>query len=419
MASTGESATSAVAHRKFSCMAATFSLGVFNDNFYKQAALLLAVSAGQPEMQGYALAIFTLPFVLLAAPAGWMADRFSKGLVVIGAKWGELIAMLFGAVGICTGHWPLIFVMLAVMGIQATLLSPALNGSIPELYPAGYVMRANAILRVAVTFAILGGIALGGLSLDVGGAGFHGFSQGRLTVAAVVIGTALLGLLISSGVPRRPAADPTAAFPWGGPLNTVRQLWGTRRDPLLALMLGASSFIWTLGSLQILLINPLGLLQFGLSKTMTSLLIVAQMGGIGLGGLLSGYLLPERQWRQVLAPAALFFSLLMMVVTAVPYLPASRQLLALFILIGAIGIAGGLFLIPVESFIQIRPARAEKGTILAVNNFAVFTGVLLSGLVSNALNAFLPPSVSFGAVGGLALVWSLWFRHYMSRFHDP
>ncbi|MFZ3255088.1 MAG: MFS transporter, partial [Syntrophales bacterium] len=159
------------AHRKFICMAATFSLGVFNDNFYKQAAMLLAVSAGRPEMQGYALVIFTLPFVLLAAPAGWMADRFSKSQVVIGAKCCELIAMLCGAVGICTGHWPLIFIMLAIMGAQATFLSPALNGSIPELYPEGYIMRANALLRVTVTLAILGGVAMGGLALDVSGVG--------------------------------------------------------------------------------------------------------------------------------------------------------------------------------------------------------------------------------------------------------
>lgn len=416
MIGAGEREAPGKVHRKFFCMATSFSLGVFNDNFYKQAALLLAVSAGHPEMQGYALAIFTLPFVLLAAPAGWMADRFSKGKVVIGAKWCELIAMLFGAAGICTGHWPLIFTMLAVMGTQATFLSPALNGSIPELYPEGYVIRANAILRVAVTLAILGGIALGGLALDVNGWGFHGFPRGRLTVAIGVIGTALLGLLISIGVPRRPAANPTATFPWDGPLTTLRELRATGLDPLLALMLGASVFIWTLGSLQILLINPLGLLQFGLSKTMTSLLIVAQMTGIGLGGLLSGYLLQGRQWRQSLGPAALVFSFLMMAVTCVPYLPPSLHLLSLFILIAAIGISGGLFLIPVESFIQIRPAPGKKGAILAVNNFAVFTGVLLSGLVSNALNALFPPTLSFGVVGVIALALSIWFNNYMSQF---
>jgi acyl-[acyl-carrier-protein]-phospholipid O-acyltransferase/long-chain-fatty-acid--[acyl-carrier-protein] ligase len=63
---------------KFAAMAGTYFVGVFNDNFFKQAALLMAVAAGKSEMQGYATIIFTLPFIVFAAQAGWCADRFSK-----------------------------------------------------------------------------------------------------------------------------------------------------------------------------------------------------------------------------------------------------------------------------------------------------------------------------------------------------
>ena len=45
-------------------------------------------------MQGYALALYTLPFIIFGAPAGWLADRFSKRTVVISSKGQELIAML-------------------------------------------------------------------------------------------------------------------------------------------------------------------------------------------------------------------------------------------------------------------------------------------------------------------------------------
>ena len=43
------------ARRKFAAMACTYFLGVFNDNFYKQAALVLAVAGGRASFQGYAL----------------------------------------------------------------------------------------------------------------------------------------------------------------------------------------------------------------------------------------------------------------------------------------------------------------------------------------------------------------------------
>ncbi|MBU4212590.1 MAG: MFS transporter [Kiritimatiellae bacterium] len=398
------------ARGKFICMASTFSLGVFNDNFYKQAALLMIVSAGRSDMQGYALAIYTLPFIVLAAPAGWMADRFAKRKVVIGAKWMELIAMLFGAAGICTGNWILIFSMLAIMGAQSAFFSPALNSSIPELYPSFYVIRANGILRMAVTFAILGGIALGGFALDRKGTGWHNIPLGQLTVAVGVMGVALAGLIMSIGVPRRPAADPSAKFPWSGPAATIRKLWATRLDPLLALTIGASVFIWFLGSLQVLLINPLGIQQFGLSKSMTSFLIVAQLVGIGIGGLLSSYIAVGPKWHRVVTCSGILFSILMMAMVIIPRFPASLHLSVLFVMIAAIGITGGIFLVPVESFIQVRPAPKEKGSILAAANFVVFTGIMLSGLISNIFNKYLTPITSFGVTGVLALLVSVWLH---------
>src|SRR5512140_1817175 len=123
------------ARGKFAAMAGTYFVGVFNDNFFKQTAMLMAVAAGRSSLQGYATIIFTLPFIVFAAHAGWCADRFSKRSVVIAAKALELTAMIFGALGVFYGNWVLILVMLGIEGVQATIFSPAINGSIPELYP--------------------------------------------------------------------------------------------------------------------------------------------------------------------------------------------------------------------------------------------------------------------------------------------
>lgn len=392
------------ARTKFLAMAATYGLGVFNDNFFKQAAMLLAVGAGQTHLQGYSLVIYTLPFIVFAAPAGWFADRFAKRRVVIGSKALELAAMLAGAAGIVTGDWWLIFTMLALMGLQSTLFSPALNGSIPELYPAEYVTRANAILRFAVTAAILAGVATAGMALNLAGAGPGGFALGRLTVAVVVVGVALVGLLISFGVPSRPAADPRVAFPWTGPLISLRNLRDAARDPLLGTTIGASIFIWFLGSLQILLINPMGLQQFGLGTAVTSYLIAAQLIGIGVGGFIAARVAKGPRWHRVIGPAGVIVAAFMFAVAAVPALPAGAQVTALFALAGGVGIAGGVFLIPVESFIQVRPPAARKGAVWAATNCGVFSGILLSGLVSNALLAVALPTAGFGLAGALTLL---------------
>ncbi|MFA7334963.1 MAG: MFS transporter [Kiritimatiellia bacterium] len=396
------------ARAKFVAMAATFSLGVFNDNFYKQAVLLLAVGAGRPDMQGYALALFTLPFIVFAAPAGWLADRFPKRTIVIGAKAVELAAMLAGAAGVCSGHWWLIFTMLGLMGLQAACFSPALNGSIPELYPATYVAKANAILRIFITVAILSGTAAAGFALDRAGAGWFGFARGPLTVALVVIAVAAAGLLVSFGVVRRPAAAPAVKFPWTGPADSIRQLAEILKDPPLAITIGADVFIWFIGSLQVLLINPLGLLQLQLSSSATSCLIVAELGGIAVGGLLGSRLAAGPRWYRPVISSGLIFSLLMMAMAAVPCLPVSVRHASVFALIAAIGVAGGVFLIPVESFIQVRAAPERKGAVLAAANFVVFIGIMLSGFIANLFNAAWWPTTSFGLAGALSLSMVGW-----------
>lgn len=400
------------ARGKFACMAASYTLGTFNDNFYKQAALILAVEAGRTSMQGYALAAFTIPFIVLAAPAGWMADRFAKRRVVIGAKTVELLAMLAGALGVCLGNWTLIFVMLTTMGIQAAFFSPAMNGSLPELYPESYVPRANAILRMLVTLAILAGVALAGVALDRPGE-WRGIGNGRVAVSAVVIGVALAGLLVSLGVPRRTAANPGAPYPWTGPIHTCRHIAGIWRDRLLAVTVLADVFIWLTGSVGILVINPLGLDQFGLSKTMTSVLVATQLAGIGVGGLAAGRFVRGPHWHRIVAPGGAAMSAVMIAMVLTPHAPPALRLPLLIGLLFLLGVTGGVILIPVESFLQVRPAPHEKGSVLASVNFVVFAGILLSGFIANGLNALCRPTTAFVCLGLGSLAASAWlFRAY-------
>ena len=59
-------------------MGSCYALGTFTDNFYKQAAILLAAAAQMTSMQSVATVLFSLPFILFSAWAGWLADRMVK-----------------------------------------------------------------------------------------------------------------------------------------------------------------------------------------------------------------------------------------------------------------------------------------------------------------------------------------------------
>ena len=307
------------ARSKFVAMAGTYFVGVFNDNFFKQTALLMAIATGKESMQGYATIIFTLPFIVFAAQAGWCADRFSKRSVVIAAKMTELTAMIFGALGVFYGSWTLILLMLGIEGVQATIFSPALNGSIPELYPAEYVITANAIIKMVSTGAILAGIAAAGFVLDIKGS-IAQVPLNHVTAAAVVVGISLIGVIMSFGVAKFPAASPNARFPWQGPIDTLKILYQSCFDPLLAIAIAASTFFWFIGSLNVLVLNELGLAQFKLSNSMTSGLVVAELIGIAAGGLLSIYLAKKTKWHNLMVPSAFIMAGCMMLITAAAYL---------------------------------------------------------------------------------------------------
>jgi acyl-[acyl-carrier-protein]-phospholipid O-acyltransferase/long-chain-fatty-acid--[acyl-carrier-protein] ligase len=305
--------------------------------------------------------------------------------------------------------------MLALMGVQATIFSPSLNGSIPELYPAEYVTRANAVLKALVTGAILIGIALAGFVLSVPGPTLLGVSFGRLLVAVVVILLAALGLLTALGVPSRSAAAPDKPFPWTGPLDTLRELYETFKDPLLAFVIAMDVFIWFAGTVQVLLINQMGLVQLKLSEAWTSGLVIAELLGLAVGGLIISRVVSGERWYRILSPAAIVMSVPMMLIAALPSLSGPLRLVPFFVTIGLVGVAGGAILVPCESFIQTRPAPDKKGAVIAAANFAAFAGILLSGPAANALNARYDPTDSFLRLGLLSLAVGLAARLLLRR----
>ena len=392
------------ARGKFTAMASTYCLGVFNDSFYRNGAMLMAVAVGQQRMQGTVMVVFTVPYLLFAAPAGWLADRFSKRQVVIGAKALELVAMGLGAVGIVTGNWWFVLVMAFVMGSQSCLFSPALNGSIPELYPKEYVVTANAVLKVVVTASILLGVSASGAALAVATPRLGGVPAGRWIVAGGVVGIAALGVLMSFGVPRRPAADPNAPFPWTGPLKTLEELHRISRDSLLALIIVVDAFAWFVGAVIIQTVNLLAMKQFGLGEAMAGYMNAAEMVGIAVGGVFAARVARGERWHRVLGPAALLMGVFMGLMALLPMLPAGLRLPGVFALLGATGLAGGALLIPCESFIQVRAKPHRKGAVLAAANFIIFTGLVLSGPVANELNERLRPTSVFVVLAAMSVV---------------
>lgn len=392
------------ARGKFLAMAAAYCLGVFNDNFFKQAAMLMAVSAGLSHLQGTATVLFALPFILFSSSAGWLADRFAKRRVVIWVKALELVAMLLGAVGMVTGNWTAILAMIFIMGMQATLFSPALNGSIPELYPAHYVPKANAILKLVTTLAILLGIATAGMALDQRAFTIGNLPPGPLLVAVVVMVVAAGGLVAGLGIAQRPAAAAGKPFPRLGPLASVKDLFTICSNRQMLTAFFADNFFYFLATILVLTINTMAVRQLGLSQTVTSLLSMSLMLGVCVGSFFAARLVAIERWSRLLALSAAGMAAGLLLAAATVLLPSPLQLPWFFAALAATGICGGLFLIPVASFLQVRPAASDKGLVLATVNFTCFIAIIAAGAIFSWLDRHFLPSQAMAILAGLAVL---------------
>ena len=103
---------------------------------------------------------------------------------------------------------------------------------------------------------------------------------------------------------------------------------------------------------------------------------------------------------------------------ALPMLPSPMHLPGAFLLLAMTGVFGGTVLIPCGAFVQIRPPSNRKGTVLAAVNFAVFSGIILSGPAANAMIAVLRPTAAMGLVGAMAILAGLWLRHALARIEE-
>ena len=393
-------------------MGSTYALGTFNDNFFKQSASLLALSYGLKQLQGDATMLFALPFVLFSAWAGWLADRLPKTAIVKWAKTLELAAMCCGAYGLINLDWNFILIMVGTMGLQSTLFSPALNGSIPETFSTEDVPKINAILKLATTVTILLGIASAGFALDqTWGQSLipANMEFGRVFVCAIAILAALGGLAAALFLSRSKPANPGAKFPWAGPLSSLKDCWQLRNDYGLALVLAGEAYFYFISALAVLLINDLGRTELDYSLSRTGMLAVALMLGICAGAMLAGRGTPLT-WLKTIFPAGAAIGLGFIASGFSPFFlqfGPHLQFAWLIFIFTITGFAGGIYLIPLTSFIQVRPSPLEKGRVLGISGFVSFASIILSGECYNQLAKHTSPSTGLILCGAFTLLVSL------------
>ncbi|MEJ2654121.1 MAG: MFS transporter, partial [Acidihalobacter sp.] len=105
-----------------------------------------------------------VPALLLALPAGHIADQFDRRRVVALCQALELLAIVLLALGGVAGWLDerVILALVFLIGIGRALAFPARQAMLPGLVPESVLPRATAVNASAFQLAMITGPALGG-----------------------------------------------------------------------------------------------------------------------------------------------------------------------------------------------------------------------------------------------------------------
>ena len=356
--------------RGFVFLLAAQALAVFDDNTFKQILMLfitarIASVTSRSAMISLGTALYVLPYILFSSYSGQVADRFSKRRVIISMKIVEASLLTIATVAMYIGHITAMLGVLFLLGIHAAFLDPAKEGILPQIFGEEDLSRANGLMQLTVYSMIVTGPVAGGLLLDA-------FLERPYIPVALLVGTACLGLVVATGISRVPAINPGEKFHWNAFSEFLRDFAEIRASHALFQTVLAIAYFWLLGSVYLQNVIGYGRDLLHLDNTGISWLTASVSIGVALGAFVAGKLSGD-QVELGLVPIG---SVALGVFGVYLFLAHHSYLHAL---IGHffLGFSGGIFIIPLQSYLQANAGEHSKGRVIATSNVLTFTGVFL------------------------------------------
>lgn len=355
-------------------------------------------------------AIFVIPFLLFSSTSGTLADRFSKRDIIVLTKILELVAMAIGLLAFAFQSQWLTYFTLFLMATQSAIFGPSKYGILPEIVTTDKISKANGLMTSFTFLAIIIGTFLASFITDVTGKDF--------TIASLIcVLISLLGVTTSFGIEYTPPAGSTTRFD----IHFIHTIFNTlkfsiRVPSLLPAVLGSAYFLF-LGAFMQLNIIPFSVQSLNLSDVQGGYLFLIIALGIGMGSVMAGKISGKTVELGLVPLSCLGITLNLFL------LDYYSEYLAIVIpLIITIGMLGGMYQVPLDSYIQVASPHDHRGQVIAATNFLSFAGVLLASLLIylNTALFHLQADKGFTMMGFLTIfvtiAFTFQFFDYLARF---
>ncbi|MEL6877037.1 MAG: MFS transporter [Pseudomonadota bacterium] len=396
--------------RRFLPLFCTQLLNAFNDNLYKTAMVLFVVyqvyndESTEAIFSAVASGLFILPFFVLSALAGQLADMRDKAAIIRTVKMCEIGLMLIGATGLFLA-WrgiavdsfaiPLLMLALFLTGVQSTFLGPIKYAILPQHLKKEEVLAGTGLVEAGTYIAILLGTILAGwIPVEWAAGG--------------IIVTSVIGYISSRQIPTAPPLGKVEKLDWHILRASVALIKNTMHDRQIFYAILSISFFWTIGAVLFIQFPPLAKNTLMASKEVASLFLVIFSVGVAIGSVSVNKLLKGKVSARYSPVSVIVMGVFVVAFYLVCRAWASDQPtellnvaefvawpLAAVILLCLLGIAvaGGMFVVPLYAFLTTRCAPDEAARTIAANNI-VNSGAMVGGsLLAIGLSAIGVPVV--------------------------
>ena len=418
--------------RRFLPLFITQLLGAFNDNLFKNAIVFFMVyqvfdnDKQEAMFSGVATTLFIVPFFLLSALAGQLADMRDKTEIMRWVKAAEIGIMVVGGGGLLLAwqhiatHFlaiPMMLLALLGMGVHSTFFGPIKYAVLPQHLRAKEVLAGTGLIEAGTYIAILAGTILAGWI--------------PVQWAAVgVIVTAIIGYWASRSIPPAPPMIPAEPLDFHLVRSSIALVKNTMHDRRVFLAIVAISFFWSVGAILFVEFPPLAKGQLSASKEVASLFLVIFSVGVALGSvsinqLLKGKVSARYSPASVLVMAGFVVAFEQVCARFSP--PADGHLLTvaeffhhpltpwLLGTLGGISVAGGMFVVPLYAFLTTFVDKSQTARTIAANNVVNSGAMVLGAVLAIGLGAMGVPIVQLVLLAGVMCLVSAYLGWLLYR----
>ena len=388
--------------RRFLPLFCTQLLNAFNDNLYKTAMVLFVVYAvyndpeAETQFSAIASALFIIPFIVVSAISGQLADMRDKARIIRTVKLCEIGLMSLGAAGlflawqgtlINTVAIPLMLFALFLAGVQSTFLGPIKYAILPQHLRKGEVLAGTGLVEAGTYLAILlGTIIAGWIPVEA--------------AIVLILATALVGYASSRNIPAAPALGEVEPIDWNIGRSSLALVRSAKKDRVIYLAIISISVFWMVGAILFIQFPPLAKNVIHASKEVATLFIVMFSIGIAIGSVLINHLLKGEVSARY-APAGViamgFFIVLFYLFVrqwpadlegsflTVPQFLAYPLAWVLLAVLLFISIAGGIFVVPLYAFLTTRVSGDKASRTIAATNMISSTFMVGGAVLAMAM----------------------------------